>query len=41
MVNKKALSLAVMLALTATSVWAADTTTGDSTVTDSKLTKYQ
>lgn len=41
MVNKKALSLAVMLALTATSVWAADTTTGDSTVTDSKLKKYQ
>lgn len=35
MVNKKALSLAVVVALSATSVWAADTTT------DSKLTKYQ
>ncbi|SUP42513.1 TolC family protein [Veillonella criceti] len=35
MANKKALSLAIVLALTATSVWAADTTT------DSKLTKYQ
>lgn len=39
MINKKALSLAVVLALTTTGVWAASPTTDDSK--DAKLTKFQ